>query len=72
MSGAGAGQAVEIGISVASTQPPQGDVTVEGGHPQCFVGWLQLLRLLVEAVDPPAEPTSSSPPQASTRQGDTS
>jgi hypothetical protein len=69
MSRAGAGQAVEIEISVAATQPPQGDVAVEGGHRQCFVGWLQLLRILVEAV---AEPTSPSPPKASRPRGETS
>ena len=56
MSGAGAGEAVEIEITMALTQPPQGEVAVEGGHRQCFVGWLQLLRLLVEAVAPPAGP----------------
>ncbi len=70
--GAGAGEAVEIEISVASTQPPQGDVTVEGGHRQCFVGWLQLLSLLVEAVARPAEPTSPPPPKSSRPQGEVS
>jgi hypothetical protein len=69
MSRAGAGQAVEIEISVAATQPRQGDVAVEGGHRQCFVGWLQLLRILVEAVAPPTSPTS---PKASRPRGETS
>ena len=69
MGRADAGEAVEIEISVAATQPPQGDVAVEGGHRQCFVGWLQLLRILVEAV---AEPTNPSPPNASRPQGEAS
>jgi len=69
MSRAGAGEAVEIEISVAATQPPQGDVAVEGGHRQCFVGWLQLLRILVEAV---AEPTNPPPGNASRPQGEAS
>ncbi len=72
MSGAGAGEAMEIEISVASTQPPQGEVAVEGGHRQPFVGWLQLLRLLVEAVAPPGGPARPTPPPASRRQGATS
>jgi hypothetical protein len=56
MSGTGTGDAVEIEITMASTQPPQGEVAVQGGHRQCFVGWLQLLHVLVEAVAPPHEP----------------
>ena len=72
MSGAGTGEAVEIGITMASTQPPQGEVAVEGGLGQPFVGWLQLLHLLVEVVAPSGEPTSPTPPQASRPQGATS
>jgi hypothetical protein len=70
MSGTGTGEAVEIEITMALTEPPQGEVAVEGGHRQCFVGWLQLLRILVEAAAPPAEPTT--PPPAPRPQGETS
>jgi hypothetical protein len=69
MSGAGAGEAVGIEITMASTQPPQGEVAVEGGLGQPFVGWLQLLRILVEVVAQPAEAVS---PQAPRTQGATS
>ncbi len=72
MSGAGTGEAVEIEITMASTQPPQGEVAVEGGLGQPFVGWLQLLRILVEVVARPVEPTNPTPPQASRPQGATS
>ena len=72
MSGASTGEAVGIEISLATTQPPQGEVAVEGGHRQPFVGWLQLLRILVEVVARPAEATSPPPPQASSPQGATS
>ena len=68
----GPGEAVGIEITMASTQPPQGEVAVEGGHRQSFVGWLQLLHILVEAVARPAEPTSPIPPKASIPQGATS
>jgi len=70
MCAAGTGQAVEIEITMASTEPPQGEVAVGGGQP--FVGWLQLLRILVEVVARPVEPTSPPPPQASRPQGATS
>jgi len=56
MTGAGTGEAVEIEITMASTEPPQGEVAVEGGHRQPFVGWLQLLSILVEVVARPVEP----------------
>ena len=72
MSGSGTGEAVGIEITMASTQPPQGEVAVEGGHRQCFVGWLQLLRILVEAVAPPVETPSPTPPQAPRPQGELS
>ncbi len=72
MNGAGAGEAVEIEITMASTRPPQGEVTVEGGHRQSFAGWLQLLHILVEAVTPPGEATAPTPPQAPSPQGATS
>jgi hypothetical protein len=72
MSGNGAGEAVEIEITMACTQPPEGEVAVEGGHGQPFVGWLQLLRILVEVVARPAEPISPTPPQEPRRQGATS
>jgi hypothetical protein len=49
--------------------PPQGEVAVEGGLGQPFVGWLQLLRILVEVVAQPAEAVS---PQAPRTQGATS
>lgn len=62
MSGAGTGEALEIEISMASTQPPQGEVAVEGGYRQPFVGWLQLLHILVEVVAEPAEPIGPPPP----------
>ena len=62
MSGAGAGEAMEIGITIASTEPPQGEVAVEGGYRQPFVGWLQLLHILVEVVAEPAEPIGPLPP----------
>jgi len=69
MSGA---EAVGIEITMASTQPPQGEVAVEGGRRQCFVGWLQLLRILVEVVARPAETPSPTPPPAPRPQGATS
>jgi hypothetical protein len=72
MSGNGAGEAVEIEITMACTQPPEGEVAVEGGHGQPFVGWLQLLRILVEVVARPVEPTSPPAPPAPTTQGATS
>ncbi len=72
MNGAGAGEAVGIEITMATTRPPQGEVAVEGGHRQPFAGWLQLLRLLVEAVAPPAEPTSPSPLKTPRPQGEVS
>jgi hypothetical protein len=72
MSGAGAGEATEIGITMASTQPPQGEVAVEGRHRQPFVGWLQLLRILVEAVARPAAADCPPPPHAPSPQGATS
>ena len=71
MSGAGAGEAVGIEITMASTQPPQGQVAVEGGLGQPFGGWLQLLCILVEVVARPAEAISPTPPHTRT-QGETS
>ena len=61
MSGAGAGNDVGIEITMASTQPPQGEVAVAGGVRQPFVGWLQLLRILVEVVARPADTPTPSP-----------
>ncbi len=72
MNGAGAGETVEIEITMASTRPPQGEVAVEGGHRQPFAGWLQLLHILVEVVARPSEITSPPPPQASSPRGATS
>jgi hypothetical protein len=72
MSAVGTGETVGIEITMATTQPPQGEVAVVGGHPQPFVGWLQLLRILVEAVAPRGGPTDPTPPQASSPQGATS
>jgi hypothetical protein len=45
-------QAMEIEIRVRSPEPPTGELSVEGAEPVPFEGWLELLRLLSEAVDP--------------------
>jgi hypothetical protein len=65
----GAGEAMGIEITMTSTQPPEGEV-VAGGLRQPFVGWLQLLRILVEVVALPVDPPT--PPPASEPQGATS
>ena len=45
----------EVHIWMDTTHPPTGRVlTVEGGPAQPFVGWLQLLTVLANALQPPA------------------
>lgn len=48
---------VEVHIRIATTQPPAGHVVTEDGPAQPFVGWLQLLSILADALQPaPAAP----------------
>jgi hypothetical protein len=43
---------VRIEISVERGPPPSGVVVVDDGPARCFDGWLGLLRLLADALDP--------------------
>ena len=58
---------VEVHIWMETTQPPTGRVvTVEGEPAQPFVGWLQLLTILANALQPPVaapltRPSESAP-----------
>ena len=42
-----------ITIRMEATDPPAGRVTVPGGSPVAFVGWLGLLRVLSELMASP-------------------
>lgn len=42
-----------IEISATQDPPPRGDVRVDGGGPQPFVGWLQLLSMLAQTLPLP-------------------
>ncbi len=43
---------VEITIRLDGTDPPMGRVSLAGGVEVVFVGWLGLLRVLSELLDP--------------------
>lgn len=44
---------MHIQISVSPNVAPAGEVAVDGGEPQPFAGWLQLLAILAEVLPPP-------------------
>jgi hypothetical protein len=50
---------VRIEISARSGAPPSGVVVVDGGPERRFDGWLGLLSLLTDALDP--NPPSGAP-----------
>jgi len=53
---------VELLISIETTHPPAGRVgIVEGGPALPFVGWLQLLTILADAVQPVPAPGLTPP-----------
>jgi hypothetical protein len=42
---------VVITIRLDATDPPAGTVSLHGGHPVAFTGWLGLLRVLSELLE---------------------
>jgi hypothetical protein len=52
---------VRIEIELTERQPPAGHCRLPDGTPQRFEGWLGLLRVLGELVDPPPPDRSSDP-----------
>lgn len=42
-----------IEISAAQDPPPRGEVRVDSGDPQTFIGWLQLLSILAQTLPLP-------------------
>ena len=55
---------VDVHISMETTDPPTGRVVTAEGEPgQPFVGWLQLLSILADALLAPPEATLTHPPE---------
>lgn len=44
---------VEVALRFESTDPPSGEASVAGDQ-RPFVGWLDLMRVLSELVEPPS------------------
>ena len=62
---------VEIRITMETTHPPTGRVvTGEGAPVQAFVGWLQLLTILANALQPAVEPIMRSSASAPSDRGE--
>lgn len=45
---------VVITIRLDATDPPAGRVSLAGGRPVAFMGWLGLLQVLSELLAPPS------------------
>ncbi len=58
---------MEIVVHIENRQPLSGSVTVKGKEAKPFAGWLQLLRILSEALSPEL----SSPARDLNREFDT-
>jgi hypothetical protein len=43
-----------ITIRLEAAEPPAGRVSLDGGSEVAFVGWLELLRVLSEMLQPPS------------------
>jgi hypothetical protein len=43
-----------ITIQLEASEPPAGRVSLDGGAEVAFVGWLELLRVLAEMLEPPS------------------
>jgi hypothetical protein len=55
---------VDVHISVETTDPPAGRVVTGEGEPgQAFVGWLQLLSILANALVPPPQAAVTHRPE---------
>ncbi len=50
-----------ITLRIDETQPPSGEVTTEGNAGTVFRGWLDLLRVLSEALEAPERPSAGGP-----------
>ena len=55
---------VDVRISMETTDPPTGRVVTAEGEPgQPFVGWLQLLSILGDALVSPPQAVLTHPPE---------
>ncbi len=52
---------VIITLRVDESQPPSGEVTTEDNAGTVFRGWLDLLRVLSEALEVPERPSVEAP-----------
>ncbi len=52
---------VVISLRIDSTQPPSGELKIHDHAGTAFNGWLDLLRVLSEAMKPPEGPFDGAP-----------
>lgn len=55
---------MRVVLEIIRVSPPEGRATTDDGPAVPFSGWIDLLRVLVEALEGPPPPADGQPPDA--------